>query len=58
MELVVLKDPTFVSWLLAPEDASGLMLKAQVETKRLVIKLNQKPIKIKCGAVSCPCQAT
>ena len=57
IELLVLKEPGYVHWLLQ-QSASSPLLAVQAEVKRLVQKFGTKPFQIKCNGNGCSAPAT
>lgn len=57
VELLVLKEPQYIHWLLQ-QNASGSMLTAQNEAKRLIKIFDQKPFHADCYGNECSAKAT
>lgn len=45
LELLLFKHPDYIAWMLAQQNASGAMKRAQDEAKRLMGRFNSKPFK-------------
>ena len=59
VELVVLKDPAYIYWILQQTDhATGLLKKVIAEAWRLLHIFNQKPFRCKCMGQNCSTLAT
>jgi len=56
-ELLVLKEPDYVRWLLQ-QKASNHLQALQEEAKRLIKKFDQKPFQVECEGNACSAQAT
>jgi len=43
IELLLLKEPEYIKWMLEQQNATGAMKRAQDEAKRLIARFNTKP---------------
>lgn len=57
LELVALKDPSYIRWLLR-EDAKGRLRDLQLYTRALLDHFDKMPIQHKCFAPKCSAKAT
>jgi hypothetical protein len=48
LELLVLKEPGYVAWILKQQSAAGRMKSVQIEAKRLIALFNAKPFLKDC----------
>jgi hypothetical protein len=58
LEILVLKEPDYVAWMLGENGATGALRQAQQEAARLVRLLDQKPFIEPCRAPGCGNVAT
>lgn len=58
MESLVLKEPSYVQWLLGQASATGGLLAMRNEAKNLVQAFDQKPYKVRCWGTNCRRTAT
>lgn len=53
LELIVLKEPDYLTWMLGQSDATGAMKHAQKEAERLITIFDKKPFIKTCEGNSC-----
>ena len=58
VEMLVLKDPNYVKWIMAQQNPSGRMPAVQQECRRLVNRFDRKPFVERCCSKGCDQWAT
>jgi hypothetical protein len=58
VELLMLKEPSYIKWILEQESPRGAMASVQAYTKHLVLLFDQKPLIEQCCSKTCKQQAT
>jgi hypothetical protein len=53
LELIILKEPDYLTWMLAQTGATGAMKQAQLEAERLISIFDKKPYIKACEGNSC-----
>ncbi len=58
LELVILKEPAYVRWMLGQTDAFGRLRQARKDAQFLIQKFDKKPLVIGCNGQTCSSPAT